>query len=101
MRYFSIFQSKEIQPFKSLLIILVTFFIIALLQITLRRLSYSLYQFNKTFDEVQDEYYSSLRTYRKMTQTQRLDQIAQKHFLDQKKEGQIIQVIDGRAVVID
>ena len=99
MSYSSIFE--KIQPFKSVLIILITFFTVALFQITLRRLSYSLYQANRTFDKVQDEYYSYLRNYRKMTQTQRLDQMAKKHFLNKKKEGQIIQVIDGQAVIID
>ena len=99
MRYSNIFE--KIQPFKSVLIILITFFIVALFQITLRRLSYSLYQANRTFDKVQDEYYFYLRNYRKMTQTQRLDQMAEKHLLNKKKEGQIIQVIDGQAVVID
>ena len=95
------FQRKEIQPFKSVLIILVTFFLTALFQITLRRLSYSLYQANRTFDKAQDEYYTQLRTYRKITQTQKLYQIADKHSLQKKREGQIIQVIDGQATIID
>ena len=95
------FRKKEIQPFKSVLIILMTFFLTALFQITLRRLSYSLYQANKSFDKAQDEYYTHLRTYRKTTQTQKLDQIADKHLLQKKSEGQIIQVIDGQAIIID
>ena len=92
---------KEIQPFKSILIILVTFFLTALFQITMRRLSYSLYQANRNFDKAQDEYYIHLRTYRKITQTQKLDQIAGQHALKKKREGQIIQVIDGQATIID
>ena len=95
------FISKEIQPFKSVLIILITFFLTALFQITLRRLSYSLYQANRTFDKAQDEYYTHLRTYRKITQTQKLDQIADQHSLQKKRQGQIIQVIDGQAVIVD
>jgi len=101
MKRDSFFQKKEIQPFKSILIVLMTFFLTALFQITLRRLSYSLYQANKSFDKAQDEYYSHLRTYKKITQTQKLDQIADKHSLQKKREGQIIQVIDGQAIIID
>ena len=92
---------KEIQPFKSVLIILTAFFLTALFQITLRRLSYSLYQANRAFDKAQDEYYTHLRTYRRITQTQKLDQIAAKHALKKKRVGQIIQVIDGQATIID
>ena len=101
MRRQSVFSRKEVQPFKSVLIILITFFLTALFQITLRRLSYSLYQANRSFDKAQDEYYSHLRTYRKITQTQKLYQIASKHDLQQKKQGQIIQVINGQATIID
>lgn len=94
-------RSKEIKPFTSLLIILCTLFVTAFFKITLRRLSYSLYRENKKFDEIQDKYYSSLRVYGKMTQTERLEILAKKQALDKKKKGQIIQVIDGKALIID
>ena len=96
-----IFYNKELKPFTSLLIILFTLFVTAFFKITLRRFSYSLYQENKTFDQIQDKYYYNLRIYGKMTQTDRLENLAKKHSLDKKKKGQIIQVIDGKALVID
>ena len=93
--------NKELKPFTSLLIIICTLFISAFFKITLRRLSYSLYQENQKFDQIQDEYYSSLRVYGKMTQPDRLESLAKQHSLDKKTKGQIIQVIDGKALVID
>lgn len=96
-----IFIQKKMRPLISLLIILVTLFVAAFFKITLRRLSYSLYKENIKFDQIQDEYYSNLRTYGKMTETGRLELLAKKHFLDKKKKGQVIQVIDGKALVID
>jgi len=95
------FLRKEVQPFISVLIILSVFFLTALFQITLRRLSYSLYKAGKSFDKAQDEYYTHLRTYRKITQTQKLYQIADRHSLQKKREGQVIQVINGQVVIID
>ena len=101
MRRNKFFHNEEFKPFTSLLIILCTLFIAAFFKITLRRLSYSLYQENKKFNQIQDKYYSNFRIYRKMTQPDRLENLAKKHSLDKKKKGQIIQVIDGKALVID
>ena len=95
------FKNEELRPFTSLLIILCTLFTAAFFKITLRRLSYSLYQENKKFDQIQDEYYSNIKIYGKMTQPDRLEDLAKKHSLDKKKKGQIIQVINGKALVID
>lgn len=95
------FRNKELRPFTSLLIILSALFITAFFKITLRRLSYSLYQENKRFDEVQDRYYSNLRIYGKMTQAERLESLAKEHSLERRKKGQIIQVIDGKAMIVD
>lgn len=95
------FKNKEIKAVISLLIILLSLFIIAFVKITARRFSYALYQSHIAFDRSQDEYYSNLKVYKKMTQTQKLDKLAKKHSLDKKQAGQIIQVIDGQATVID
>ncbi|MDE0092105.1 MAG: hypothetical protein OXN83_02330 [Oligoflexia bacterium] len=95
------YNKREFKPFTSLLIILLTLFIIAFFKITLRRFSYALYQVTLNFDKAQDEYYFNMKVYRKMTQTKRLESLAQKHSFDYKKKGQIIQVINGKATVID
>ena len=95
------FRNKEIKPFTSLLIILCALFVTAFFKITLRRFSYSLYRENRKFDQIQDKYYSNLRIYGKLTQPDRLESLAEKHSLDKKKKGQVIQVIDGKALVID
>lgn len=95
------YNKKEFKPFISLLIFLVTLFITAFFKITLRRFSYSLYQAALVFDKAQDEYYSNLRVYGKMSQTKRLEKMAKKHSLNYKKKGQIIQVINGKATIVD
>ncbi|MCY4321501.1 MAG: hypothetical protein OXC37_03730 [Bdellovibrionaceae bacterium] len=85
----------------SLLIIVCTLFVIAFFKITLRRFSYALYQATLTFDALQDEYYSNIKIYGNKTQTKRLENLAKKHSFQYKKQGQIIQVINGKATIID
>ena len=97
----SFYDRKEFKPFISLLIILFTLFLIAFFKITLRRFSYALYQETLIFDKIQDEYYFNIKTYGKMSQTKRLENLAKKHSLNYKKRGQIIQVINGKAAVVD
>ena len=94
------FNRTELKPLASLLMILFTLFATAFFKITLRRFSYSLYQANKAFDKVQDQYYSNLKIYGKLTQINRLESLS-KSSLHKKKKGQIIQVINGKALVID
>ena len=95
------YNKTELQPFISLLIILFSLFVIAFFKITLRRFSYSLYQATLTFNKIQDEYYSNITVYGTRNQTKRLESLAKKYSLKYKKPGQIIQVINGRAVVVD
>ena len=97
----SFYKKTELKPFTSLLIVLITLFVIAFFKITLRRFSYALYQETLTFSKVQDEYYSNVRLYGKMSQTKRLEKLAEQHSLNYKKKGQIIQVINGKATVVD
>ena len=97
----SFYNKKEFKPFTSLLIVLFTLFMIAFFKITLRRFSYALYQATLTFDKAQDEYYSNIRIYGKVSQTKRLEKQAKKHSLKYKKQGQIIQVINGKATIVD
>ena len=80
------FKTKELKPFLSLLIILLSLFISAFFKLTLRRLSYSIYQENKKFDKIQDSYYSNLKIYGKMTQPDRLENLAKKTFFRKKKK---------------
>ena len=101
MRYQTPFNKEELKPFISLLVILFTLFLIAFFKITLRRFSYALYQATLVFDKTQDEYYSNIKIYGKMTQTKRLENLAQEHSFEYKKKGQVIQVINGKATVID
>ena len=95
------YNKKEFRPFTSLLLVLFTLFVIAFFKISLRRFSYALYQATLTFDKVQDEYYSNIKIYGKMTQIKRLESLAKKHSFDYKRQGQVIQVINGKAAVID
>lgn len=96
----SIFQQDQIKPFISVLIILLSLFLLAFFEITARRLSYSLYQENRKFDRVQEKYYIHLQDYASKISSDRLESLAKNRQLDEKKRGQIIQVIDGKALVI-
>lgn len=94
-------ENRRLKPFFSVLLILVVLFVTAFFKITLRGLSYSLYQENRKFDRLQDEYYSHIREYGRITRGDRLESLAKKRLLKEKKKGQIIQVIDGKALIID
>ena len=97
----NLFFNRELKPFTSVLIILCALLLAAFFKITLRRMSYSLYQKNKEFNQLQDKYYTNIKTYHNRTQATQLESLAKKHSLDKKKKGQVIQVIDGKAFVID
>ena len=101
MKRLHIFKNREIQPLLSLLFILISLFSAAFFKITLRQLSYKLYREHKNLQAEEDKYYSSLKTYGKLSQTGRLEALAKKHSLDRKKRGQVLQVIDGRALIVD
>ena len=96
-----IFRNQEIRPLLSLLFVLLSLFSAAFFKITLRQLSYKVYREHKQLEEAEDKYYSSLKTYGKLTQTGRLEALAKKHSLNRKKRGQILQVIDGKALIAD
>ena len=90
---------KNTKPFISLSIIIATLFLVAFIKISLRRVSYSLHKQSKIFAEVQDEYYKNLREYSKIDQSERLEELARRNFLNKTKKKQIIQVIDGKAAI--
>ena len=91
----------DIRPFISILIVIAALFIAAFFKITLRRISYSLYKESEEFNRIQDEYYKTLTEYAGANGAERLERLARRHSLNKTKKGQIIQVIDGRAVVED
>lgn len=94
-------MKNDLRPFVSILIIIAALFIAAFSKISLRRISYSLYKEGEKFRQIQDEYYKNLTEYAGMNHADRLERLARRHSLDKTKKGQIIQVIDGRAVVAD
>ena len=91
---------KGLTPFFSVLMIITSLFITTFFKMTLRRMSYSLYKESGKFDEIQDEYYKNLMEYGRISRGDRLEKQAQRRFLEEIKRGQIIQVINGKAVVI-
>ena len=100
MKY-AFLENRELRPFFSILIIIGALFATAFFKITQRRLSYALYRENRKFDQIQDAYHSSLKTYSKLTQPARLKNLAEKRSLREKQKGQVIQVIDGKALIVE
>ena len=90
---------KDKRPFISVSIIILTLFFAAFFKITVRRISYALYQESKEFDKVQDRYYENLREYSRLDHSMYLEDLARKSSLDKMKKGQIIQVINGKAAI--
>ena len=95
------FEAKGLKPFLSVSLIIVTLFLTAFSKITLRRLSYALYHENKKLSGARDEYYSQLKEHGRVTSPERLESLAKKQSFKRKRKGQVIQVIDGKAIVID
>lgn len=94
------FIKKEFKPFISLFLVLLSFLIVAFVKITLRQMSYSLYQKNKIFYKLQDKYFSNIKSYYNKTESSKLENLAKKHDFEKRKKGQILQVVNGQAVVI-
>lgn len=92
--------AQSLAPFFSILLIISSLFIAALFKMTVRRLSYALYRESERFNRAQDEYYKNLMKYRRAGEGGQLEERARKRFLERVKKGQIIQVIDGKAIVI-
>lgn len=90
---------KNLTPFFGVLMIITSLFITAFFKMTLRRMSYSLYRESQKFDDIQDKYYKNLMEYGRISQGEKLEKLAHKSFLEEIKKGQIIQVINGKAVV--
>ncbi|MCY4512847.1 MAG: hypothetical protein OXB86_04085 [Bdellovibrionales bacterium] len=95
------YLKDDLRPFISILIVIIALFIAAFSKITLRRISYSLYKESEKFNRIQDNYYKSLTEYAGMNHIDRLERQARRHSLVKTKKGQIIQVIDGKAIVVD
>ena len=91
---------QSLAPFFSALLIIVSLFIAALFKMTVRRLSYALYRESERFNQAQDEYYKNLMKLRRAAEGRPLEERARERLLKRVKKGQIIQVIDGKAVVI-
>lgn len=90
---------ESLIPFFSILMIITALFMTAFFKMTLRRLSYSLYRESVKFDQMQDTYYKNLMEYGRISQGDRLEKLAHHRSLEEIKKGQIIQVINGKAVV--
>ncbi len=101
MRRQKFFKKEDLRPFASVLLIIGALFLAALSKITLRRLSYALYHESKNLSAARDEYYFQLKEYGRVTRSERLERLAKTQAFGRKKKGQVIQVIDGKAIVID
>ena len=93
--------TKKVQPFISILIIIASLFTAAFFKITLRRMSYALYKETEKLNKIQDEYYKTLTEHAGFERAERLESLARRHSLHKTKKGQIIQVIDGKAIVVE
>lgn len=98
---YSFLENRELKPFFSILIIICVLFTAAFFKITQRRLSYALYRESRKFDRIQDEYHFDLKIYSHLTRPARLKSLADKNVLREKQKGQVIQVIDGKALIIE
>lgn len=87
--------------FFGVLAIILTLFIVVFFKMTVRKISYSLYHKVRIFNDMQDEYYQNLKTYGRITRSERLEELARKRFLYKKNKGQVIHVINGRIALPD
>ena len=93
-------MSDSLRPFFSVLVIILSLFIIVFFEMEVRRLNYSILRDMRQHELFLDRYNKNLMTYLEKTQSSRLDRIARSRLvLDQARKGQVILLIDGKIAV--
>lgn len=84
----------------SIVIIILSLFIIAFLKMELRRVHYSVIRLNRQNQVFLDRYNKNLMKYLELTRGSRLDQLAKsKLTLEETKKGQVILLINDRVAI--
>ena len=87
-------QVSELKPFLSILLIIVTLFIMAFFKMEVRRMGYSVFSASRTFKTLRDQHRSQVMEYAQITRPDRVRKIAVSRFtLNDAQVGQIIQMI--------
>ncbi len=84
----------ELKPFLSILIIIMSLFVMAFFKMEVRRMGYSVFSASRTYKVLRDQYRSQVMEYAQVTRPDRVRKIAVSRLtLNDARVGQIIQMI--------
>ena len=86
----------SLRPFCSIMMIILSLFIIVFIKMEVRRLNYSILRQNRQYQISLNRYHKNLMNYLQMTRGARLDRLARsKLTLDHVQKGQVILIVGG------
>lgn len=93
-------MSDSLRPFFSIMIIIVSLFLIVFVKMEARRINYSILRQSRQYQILSDRYYKDLMTYLTLTQGSRLNDIARSQLtLDRARKGQVILLVGGKIAI--
>ncbi len=93
-------MSNSLRPFFSILIIILSLFVIVFIKMEARRVNYSILRQSRQYQVFLDRYHKNLMNYLEMTRGSKINQLARsKLTLDRAKKGQVIILVGGKIAI--
>ena len=93
-------MSDSLRPFFSIMMIIVSLFLIVFVKMEARRINYSILRQSRQYQVFSDRYHRNLMSYLKLTQGSRLNDIARSQLtLDRVRKGQVILLVGGKIAI--
>ena len=93
-------MSDSLRPFFSIMMIIISLFLIVFVKMEARRITYSILRQSRQYQILLDSYHKDLMTYLKLTQGSRLTDIARSQLtLGQARKGQVILLVGGEIAI--
>ena len=93
-------MSDSLRPFFSIMMIIVSLFLIVFVKMEARRINYSILRQSRQYQVLSDRYHKDLMSYLKLTRGSRLNDIARSQLtLDRARKGQVILLVGGNIAI--
>ncbi len=93
-------MSDSLRPFFSIMVIIISLFLIVFVKMEARRINYSILRQSRQYRMLSDRYYKDLMDYLQLTQGSRLNDIARSQLtLDRARKGQVILLVGGKIAI--
>lgn len=93
-------MSDSLRPFFSIMMIIVSLFLIVFVKMEARRINYSILRQSRQHQILSDRYHKDLMAYLKLTQGSKITDMARSQLtLDQARKGQVILLVGGKIAI--